>query len=122
MVFELGDDCKVVNTANDIVCDLDFKTKVHTLPLRACLPRMLAQGFFSGAYNAIAGKIRAEGKDIGDVSGFWNEAMELKRVKGGNKQVLFDARGAKPSPKVVAPLAEQGEYESRRCVCELTVK
>lgn len=103
MVFELGDDCKVSNNANDIVCDLDFKTK----------------GFFSGSYNAIAGKIKADGKDVGDISGLWSEQMELKRSKG-SKDVLFDARGAKPSPKLVAPLAEQGEYESRRLWSKVT--
>ena len=29
MVFELGDDSKVKNDANDIHCDVEFKTKVR---------------------------------------------------------------------------------------------
>ena len=35
MVFELGDDCKVTNKAQDAVCDLDFKTKACAV--RACI-------------------------------------------------------------------------------------
>ncbi len=65
MVIELGDTCIAKNEKNDLFCDLEFKTK----------------GFFSGTYNAIAGRVRKSSTDIGEVSGRWSHVMEFKDVK-----------------------------------------
>lgn len=37
------------------------------------------QGFFSGTYNAIAGKIKGPQGEIGEVSGMWSDVMEIQR-------------------------------------------
>jgi hypothetical protein len=65
MILELGDTSTVKNVANGMTCDIEFKTK----------------GFFSGTYNAIAGRIRGKsGAEVGEISGKWNEVMEIKRT------------------------------------------
>ncbi|KAI5834742.1 Oxysterol-binding protein [Schizophyllum commune Tattone D] len=113
MVLELGDTCTATNENNDIHCDLEFKTK----------------GFFSGTYNAIAGRLRHKDKDIGEITGRWSHVMEFKDTKAsmrrgltGKKRVLFDAvkDGQNVAPKWVAPEDEQEPNESRRLWTELT--
>jgi hypothetical protein len=90
------------------------------------------QGFFSGTYNALAGRVRRNSTDIGEVSGRWSHVMEFKNTnvwlasvlsffrltsfQTGSKRVLFDAvkGGQHLSPKSVPPEGEQEPNESRR--------
>jgi len=65
MVLELGDTCTVRNDALDLYADLEFKTK----------------GFFSGTYNAIAGRVKHGPTELGEVSGKWSALMEFKTSK-----------------------------------------
>jgi hypothetical protein len=65
MVLELGDTCTVRNDALDLQADLEFKTK----------------GFFSGTYNAIAGRVKHGPTELGEVSGKWSALMEFKTAK-----------------------------------------
>jgi hypothetical protein len=65
MVLELGDSCTVRNGAQNFYADLEFKTK----------------GFFSGTYNAIAGRVKRGPTELGDVSGKWSALMEFKTAK-----------------------------------------
>jgi hypothetical protein len=65
MVLELGDSCTVRNDAHDFNADLEFKTK----------------GFFSGTYNAIAGRVKHGSTELGDVTGKWSALMEFKPAK-----------------------------------------
>lgn len=106
MVIELGDTCVVKNERHGLVCDLEFKTK----------------GFFSGTYNAIAGRVRRGNTEIGEVSGRWSHIMDFKSAKNGPKRVLFDTPkdGQNIAPKYVAPEEEQEPYESRRLWQKLT--
>lgn len=105
MVLELGDHSKIENEANDITADVEFKTK----------------GYFTGTYNAIAGRVTHKGKHIGDISGKWNEEMDYKSNKnGGDSRVLFDAKKATFVEKSVAPESEQDEFESRRLWSKVT--
>ncbi|KAJ7630380.1 Oxysterol-binding protein [Roridomyces roridus] len=106
MVQELGDSCTAKNEKNGYSCDLEFKTK----------------GFFSGTYNAIAGKIRHNSTDVGEVSGRWSHTMEFKSAKTGQKRVLFDAvkDGKNVVVKQVTPEDEQEPNESRRLWVDLT--
>ena len=67
MVLELGDVCIAKNEKHNMFCDLEFKTK----------------GFFSGTYNAIAGRVRRNSTDIGEVSGRWSHVMEFRDVRVG---------------------------------------
>lgn len=39
------------------------------------------QGFFTGTYNAIGGKVKHQTETIGDISGKWNEEMDYKNAK-----------------------------------------
>lgn len=64
-MLELGDESKMQNETNQVFCDVEFKTK----------------GFFSGDYNAIGGRVRDRSGVVGEISGKWNEVMELKRSK-----------------------------------------
>ncbi|KAG8220235.1 hypothetical protein J3R82DRAFT_1274 [Butyriboletus roseoflavus] len=106
MVQELGDTCTVKNERHRLSCDLEFKTK----------------GFFSGTYNAIVGRVRKAGYDIGEVSGRWSHVMEFKSNTAGTKRVLFDVvkDGQNIAPKYVTPEDEQEPYESRRLWFNLT--
>jgi hypothetical protein len=104
MVLELGDHSKVRNEANDLTADVEFKTK----------------GYFTGTYNAIAGKLTHNGKHIGDISGKWSDTMEYKNTKSGETEVLFDAKSAKSVQKTVRPEEEQEEFESRRLWSKVT--
>ncbi|KAJ3556405.1 hypothetical protein NP233_g11987 [Leucocoprinus birnbaumii] len=106
MVLELGDTCMAKNEKNNLYCDLDFKTK----------------GFFSGTYNAIAGRVRHNSCEIGEITGRWSHTMEIKNTKTGQKRVLFDVAkdGQNVCPKWVPPEAQQEHNESRRLWHNLT--
>lgn len=65
MVLELGDTCTVRNEAQDLQADLEFKTR----------------GFFSGTYNAIAGRVKHGSTELGEVNGKWSALMEFKAAK-----------------------------------------
>lgn len=39
------------------------------------------QGFFSGTYNAILGKVNGPKGAVGDITGFWSDSMEYKDSK-----------------------------------------
>jgi len=62
MVLELGETCTAKNAANDMLADIDFKTK----------------GFFSGTYNAVNAKLKHQGTEFAEVTGRWNKIMEIK--------------------------------------------
>ncbi len=64
MKYELGDHSFVRCQENNLVADLDFKTK----------------GYFSGTYNAVGGIIKNEvtGEIYYELLGYWNGAMYLK--------------------------------------------
>ncbi|KAM6497875.1 hypothetical protein JOM56_005823 [Amanita muscaria] len=106
MVFELGDNSVAKNENNGLYCDIEFKTK----------------GFFSGTYNAIAGHIRRSSTEIGEISGKWTHAIELRMIRSGKRRVLFDVDkdGSKIAPKWVPPLKDQEPNESRRLWAALT--
>ncbi|TFK76631.1 Oxysterol-binding protein [Pluteus cervinus] len=106
MVLELGDSCTAKNEKNGYSCELDFKTK----------------GFFSGTYNAIAGKVRKQAVEIGEISGRWSHVMEFKGSKTGKRRVLFDAvkEGQNIAPKWVLPEDQQEPNESQRLWTGLT--
>lgn len=66
MKYELGDHSYIRCPENNLVADLDFKTK----------------GYFYGTYNAISGTIRNEstGEVYYELSGLWNGEMYIKDV------------------------------------------
>lgn len=118
MKYELGDHSYVRCPENNLVADIEFKTK----------------GYFSGTYNAIGGTIKNEktGEVLYELSGLWNGEMDLKdvhvrsvylqgssglntdREQTHKKDVLFDATHAKHTAPLVRPMEEQGERESQR--------
>lgn len=118
MKYELGDHSYVRCPENNLVADIEFKTK----------------GYFSGTYNAIGGTIKNEktGEVLYELSGLWNDEMHLKNSHVGlrfvcspvisdadnlqthQKEVLFDASNAKHSKPSARPIEEQGERESQR--------
>lgn len=67
MKYELGDHSYVRCPENNLVADIEFKTK----------------GYFSGTYNAIGGTIKNEktGEILYELSGLWNGEMHIKNVK-----------------------------------------
>lgn len=100
MKYEMGDHMYIKCPGNDLTADIEFKTK----------------GFISGTYNAIGGEIKeiSTGKVLYEITGKWNELMEIKNLSTGKKSELFNAEKAKPHLPVVRPLEEQGERESRK--------
>jgi len=106
MVLELGDTCTAKNEKTGLSCDLEFKTK----------------GFFSGIYNALAGRVRHNHSDVGDISGRWDQVMEFKSAKTSQKRILFDVtkNGHNVAPKFIPNEDEQEPNESRRLWSKLT--
>ncbi|GFF72167.1 oxysterol binding protein (Osh7), putative [Aspergillus lentulus] len=100
MKYELGDHSYVRCPENNLVADIEFKTK----------------GYFSGTYNAIGGTIKNEktGEVYYELSGLWNGEMFIKDVHTHKKDVLFDATHAKHTPPNTRPIEQQGERESQR--------
>ncbi|OOQ83018.1 Oxysterol-binding protein-like protein OBPalpha [Penicillium brasilianum] len=107
MKYELGDHSYVRCPENNLVADIEFKTK----------------GYFSGTYNAIGGTIKNEktGEVLYELSGMWNGEMHIKNVLTHQKEVLFDATHAKHAKPSARPINEQAERESQR-LWEPTVK
>ncbi|KAG8759622.1 hypothetical protein FRC11_001697 [Ceratobasidium sp. 423] len=104
MVLELGDMCAVKCEKTAMLCDVEFKTK----------------GFFSGGYNAVAGRVKQGNADIAEVSGLWSSSMEYKSLKSGEKRMLFDAAQENIVEKFVYPEEEQEPNESQRLWTKLT--
>ncbi|KAG5367249.1 Oxysterol-binding protein-like protein 7 [Yarrowia sp. C11] len=98
--YEYCDHSIIKCPALDLTLDLDFKAK----------------GFISGTYNAFEGQIKriSTGEALYDVYGKWDEMIELKNLKTGEKSVLFDVAKAALHPPSVRPIAEQAATESRR--------
>lgn len=117
MKYELGDHSFVRCPENNLVADIEFKTK----------------GYFSGTYNAIGGTIKNEqtGEIYYEISGLWNgemylkdfavrrwqmilECWDTKEAQTGKRELLFDATNAKHTPPRTRPLEQQGERESQK--------
>ncbi|EMR09083.1 hypothetical protein PNEG_02429 [Pneumocystis murina B123] len=98
--FELGDHSYIKCNKNDLIADIEFKTK----------------GFLSGTYNVILGKIKYEsnGEVLYEISGKWDEEMTIKNVKTGKRVVLFDATNSSYTQPIVRPEYEQEDRESRK--------
>lgn len=80
MRYELGDHSYVRCPENNLVADIEFKTK----------------GYFSGVYNAIGGTIKDEktGEVHYELSGLWNGEMYLKDVHVRRPKLLTGWGGA----------------------------
>lgn len=99
MKYELGDHAEVKCPESGLSVSIDFKVK----------------GWVGGSYNAIGGYITDKnGKQLFELSGFWNGEMTIKDLKTGKKEVLFDATNAKATYPKTRPLEEQGPRESQK--------
>ncbi|KAH3676807.1 hypothetical protein OGATHE_001297 [Ogataea polymorpha] len=98
--FELGDHLLLQCPRNNLIADIEFKTK----------------GFISGSYNVIEGQIKNSktGEVLYELSGKWSEEMYIKDTKTGKKSVFFDCQHSTPLKPKVRDISEQGAYESRR--------
>jgi hypothetical protein len=47
----------------------------------SCFAIDMTQGFFSGVYNALAGRVRRNNSDAGEISGRWDQVVEFKSAK-----------------------------------------
>lgn len=100
MKYELGDHAQVRCPETGLEVDIEFKVK----------------GWVSGTYNQIGGYIKETktGKQLFELSGYWNGEMHIKDLTTGKKELLFDATHAKPSPVRTRPVEEQAPRESQR--------
>ncbi|KAK3725976.1 Oxysterol-binding protein OBPa [Vermiconidia calcicola] len=100
MKYELGDTASVKSPELNLEATIEFKVK----------------GWVSGSYNSIGGYIKdtKSGKNLYELSGYWNGEMSIKDLATGKKQVIFDASRAKPSYPKSRPVDEQAEKESQR--------
>lgn len=98
--YELGDQMVITCPKIGYEATIDFKTK----------------GFLSGTYDAIEGVIKKtlSSKPLYEISGKWNEVMNLKDVASGKKSVLYDTSVTRLTKPSTRPLAEQWDYESRK--------
>jgi len=107
MKYELGDHSYVRCPETGLMADIEFKTK----------------GYFGGTYNAIGGLIKdtKNGKDLFELSGFWNSEMFIKDLVTGSKTLLFNAKGTRETYPLVRPLEEQEERESQNLWQKVTI-
>lgn len=100
MKYELGDHAVVRCPETGLEADIEFKVK----------------GWVSGAYNAVGGYIKdsKSGKNLYEISGFWNAEMYLKDLSTGKKQLIFDAAHSRPTAIRTRPLEEQSARESQK--------
>jgi hypothetical protein len=70
MKYELGDHSVVSCPENNLIADIEFKTK----------------GYFSGGYNIISGTIKNEQTQevLYEISGMWNGEMTIRNVTVGH--------------------------------------
>ncbi|CAG8673523.1 11979_t:CDS:2 [Funneliformis mosseae] len=93
MVLELGDNSTVKCEKNDLVCELEFRTKI---------------------------KRESTGESLYEITGKWSDIMYIKDLRTGLKEVLFNVHESKIYPKIVSPEEEQEENESRRLWSKVT--
>lgn len=100
MKYELGDHAVVRCPETGLEVDIEFKVK----------------GWVGGSYNAIGGFIKEtkSGKNLFELSGYWNGEMYVKDLATGKKELLFDATHAKPHIPKARPLEEQAPRESQK--------
>ncbi|ABN68302.2 Oxysterol binding protein-like protein OBPa [Scheffersomyces stipitis CBS 6054] len=100
MKTELGDHMYIKCPKTGYEADIEFKTK----------------GFISGTYDAIEGVIKNTKKSetLFEISGKWNEVMEIKNIKTNKKEVFYDTKKTVTHRPKVRPLEEQWDYESRK--------
>lgn len=99
MLMELGDVATVKCPTLDLVCNLDFKVKVRNPPpffFLSCLSHHkisfsfdlppsccfhLFQGYFTGTYNNISGKIKSisTGEVLYEISGKWSDELFITK-------------------------------------------
>ena len=95
MKYELGDHAVVRCPETGLEVDIEFKVK----------------GWVGGTYNAIGGYIKDShsGKNLFELSGFWNGEMFIKDLSTGKKEMFFDATNApgRMDVKVGARLSER---------------
>lgn len=105
LLMELGGKTSIVCEQSGISTEIEFKTK----------------GYFTGDYNVVVGKVKnAKGKTLYSISGKWNETLVLKDHESGESFDFFNSKTEKVTPKVVAPIDEQGENESRKLWANVT--
>lgn len=102
--FELGDHLLIKVSSSPLVADIEFKTK----------------GFISGTYNVILGIVEKNNSKLYEITGKWNEVMEIKDLKTKKTSMFFDCFKAKPLKPKVRDISEQGEFESRRLWLKVT--
>lgn len=79
MKYELGDHAYVRCPETGMSADIEFKSK----------------GYFSGTYNAIGGFIKdAQGKNLFEFSGLWNEEMYIKDLTVSSSPSCCNGRSA----------------------------
>ena len=81
MILELGDTSVAVNERLGMSCSVEFKTKAGLFSLSPFTFLILKQGYFSGTYNAIAGRVRKGNTDLGEISGKWSHEMYYTDLK-----------------------------------------
>jgi len=81
----------------------------------------LTKGIFNGKKHQITGTLYGpEKKEIGKIDGEWNGVMNIKYTESRSSEVFFDTKTSPTFRKMVRPLAEQNEYESRRLWKDVT--
>ncbi|KAJ3304856.1 hypothetical protein HDV03_002238 [Kappamyces sp. JEL0829] len=102
MFMELGDSCVITSLKSSISCSLDFKQR----------------GMFGGSNDThcVSGKIFNRDTDecLYKISGKWAGTTIALCKKDGKESVVFDGPRDSPKERIVLPLEEQEEFESKR--------
>lgn len=104
MIYEVSDHCKVICEKNDLLAEIEFKSK----------------GYFTGTYNALVGTVKKSNDVIYKISGKWSEEIHYQSTKSRKPEILFNATNAKAFKKIVPPEGDQIAFESRRLWTDVT--
>lgn len=82
--MEMGDQSTIKCKSLDLICELDFKTKViislFHIGQRSVSHCVFQKGYFSGQYHSVTGKIKriSTGDVLYEISGVWTEELFIK--------------------------------------------
>ncbi|CAF4002999.1 unnamed protein product [Rotaria sordida] len=81
----------------------------------------LTKPFYNGKKHQIIGTLFGpDKKEFCKIDGEWNGVMNAKYIDSKISEVFFDTKKTAVIKKIVRPIAEQGEYESRRLWKDVT--
>jgi hypothetical protein len=111
----MGGKVTIACEKTDYSATIEFLTKVCCFNLLFLNKRFFLKPFYNGKKHQITGTLFGpEKKEFCKIDGEWNGVMYAKYLDTKISDIFFDTKSTPVIKKIVRPIAEQGEFESRR--------